>query len=520
VPSARTLDAGNAVIKLSLQDKVSQGLSKVQARLDRFGDSLKSVGALGLRASAAIGAPFVAAIKFASDAQETLSKFSVVFGEQTKAMRAWGDELARQVGRSKFEVAGALASFQDLFVPMGMAADQAAAMSKAVTALAIDLGSFNNMADADVIRDLQAALTGSGETMKKYGVIVSEAAVKQELLNMKLNPKSATEAEKAQARLNIIMRGTTAAQGDAIRTADGFANQMKALKSRIHDAAVEVGNALLPAVTKIVAAASEAAKRFADWATENQGLIVQAAEATTKLLALSAAFYAVGAGAKAAAAGVAAFKKVAAFLAAAGTAGAGIVTGGAVAAGAVGGVAVGSKIKGEREAKALEDWRRGLIQRDQPSFALSPEEQRQFNEGNAARNRKPLWQTNPQLLSLTPDNPLEGVEAKPAGDQPLKGAGFARSLLDGFRGVVADAQVSLKAAALRAQFEAQGPLARGRKFLSQFKQREVEGRSMSVLDARFASQQFGRGRSRSEELLDKIEKNTRPETQAAKLAVV
>ena len=47
--------------------------------------------------------------------------------------------------------------------------------------------------------------------MKKYGVIVSEAAVKQELLNQGIDPKTASDQQKVQARMNIIMAGTTAA---------------------------------------------------------------------------------------------------------------------------------------------------------------------------------------------------------------------------------------------------------------------------------------------------------------------
>ena len=62
---------------------------------------------------------------------------------------------------------------------------------------------------------------------------------------MQLDPKTATEAQKAQARLNIIMRGTTAAQGDAVRTSGSFANQMKALKAAFVDVAAAVGGELL-----------------------------------------------------------------------------------------------------------------------------------------------------------------------------------------------------------------------------------------------------------------------------------
>lgn len=260
------IEAGRAFLKVFVDDKdVAPAFDRLKSKGDAFVTSFSRIAGPAAAVGTALAAASAVAIKYASDAQETMSKFDVVFGHMSKSMKTFGDNMAQQMGRSKYAVAGSLASFQDLLVPMGMAPQAAAEMSKTLSALAIDLGSFNNMADADVIRDLQAALTGSGEVMKKYGVIVSEAAVKQEVLNMGLNPKIVTEAQKAQARLNIIMRGTTAAQGDAVRTADGFANQLKRLNDNAHDAAVELGNILLPAATELAKEASEVAKRIGEW---------------------------------------------------------------------------------------------------------------------------------------------------------------------------------------------------------------------------------------------------------------
>lgn len=261
------IEAGKAFLKVFVDDKdVAPAFDRIQSKAGSFVTTFGRIAGPAAAIGTAFAAASAVAIKYASDAQETMSKFNVVFGQMSSSMKSFGDNLADQMGRSKYAVAGSLASFQDLLVPMGMAPQAAAEMSKTLATLAIDLGSFNNMVDADVIRDLQAALTGSGEVMKKYGVIVSEAAVKQELLNMKLSPAAATEAEKAQARLNIIMRGTTAAQGDAMRTAGGYANQMKRLNDNAHDAAVELGNMLLPAATELAKKAAEAAKRTGEWA--------------------------------------------------------------------------------------------------------------------------------------------------------------------------------------------------------------------------------------------------------------
>lgn len=273
--TAGAIKAGRAFVEIFADDtKLQQALGQIQGRLRRFGSALSSIGTKFLAFGTAGAGAFGLAIKAASNLQETMSKFDVVFGAASVAAKAWSDDFASQVGRSKREVAGFLAASQDLFVPLGFAADAAQGLSKQVTRLAFDLASFNNMADADTLRDLQAALTGSGEVMKKYGVIVSEVAVKQELLNQGLDPKLATQQEKVQARLNIIMAGTTAAQGDAIRTSDSFANQTKRLKGELEDAAATIGSALLPVVTPLVEKAAAAARTFGEWATENKETVV------------------------------------------------------------------------------------------------------------------------------------------------------------------------------------------------------------------------------------------------------
>lgn len=239
------IKAGGAYVELMLRNKRFQsGLAAARKSLGVFA---KGVGLLGGLIG---GISFASAIKAASDLEETMNKFNVVFGSSSKRVKAWGDDFAKEVGRSEKQIAEFLANTQDLFVPLGFEPGSAEAMSKQITGLAIDLASFNNMQDGDTIRDLHAALTGSGEVMKKYGVVLSEAAVKQELLNQKMDPKKATDQQKVMARMNIILRGTTAAQGDAVRSAGGFANQVKNLQGRLVDLAGAVGTAFLPTLAK------------------------------------------------------------------------------------------------------------------------------------------------------------------------------------------------------------------------------------------------------------------------------
>ena len=291
--STRDIEAGRAFIRVSVRENLA-GLKNISAKLKNWGASISGMGAKMTAIGGVMAMPFIGAIKAASDMEETMSKFNVVFGESAGEVKSWSDQFASAVGRSKQQAASFMAGSQDLFVPLGFAADAATELSKQVTMLAVDLGSFNNMADEDVIRDLHAALTGSGEVMKKYGVLVSEAAVKQELLNKGMDPKTATDQQKVQARLNIIMAGTTAAQGDAIRTAGGFANQMKKLWGTINDVAVVIGSALLPVVTPIVTKAGELATVIGAWAEKNKGLAVTIAAVVAGVVAAGTALMILG----------------------------------------------------------------------------------------------------------------------------------------------------------------------------------------------------------------------------------
>ena len=292
---AGAIRAGRAFVEMFVDDTgVQRGLNRLSARFRAWGSTISRFGAQFFAVGTAGITAFVPAIKAASDLQETMSKFDVVFGSNAKGMKAWGDSYAKEVGRSKGEIASFLAGTQDLLVPIGLDPSAARETSKQITQLAVDLASFNNMADADTLRDLHAALTGSGEVMKKYGVVVNETAVKQELLNQGIDKASATEAQKAMARFAIILRGTTAAQGDAIRTLWSFANQWKRLNAEVTDTNAEIGGSVLPVVTELVSRVSSAVSAVARWAKEHPEAARAVFFTAAAVTALGAALLAVG----------------------------------------------------------------------------------------------------------------------------------------------------------------------------------------------------------------------------------
>tara|TARA_B100000809_G_scaffold43546_1_gene37774 strand:- start:2886 stop:4925 length:2040 start_codon:yes stop_codon:yes gene_type:complete len=290
------IKAGMAFIELGVRDLTKKALTRTAKKIKALGASMANIGKKMAAVGALMAAPFAMGIKAASDMQETMSKFDTVFGSAAGSMKVFSDELADRLGRSKLQMAGFLSSMQDLLVPMGMSASAAMDMSKGVSQLAVDLASFNNLADADVFNDLQAALTGSGEVMKKYGVVMSVATVNQQLWNAGLDPKFATEAQKAQARYNIVLAGTTAAQGDAERTGGSFANQVKRLQAQVSDTFAAIGAAILPVATKVINVINKVMTFFKLFVEASPGVVAAVAAIAAGLIGLGSAMAITGIG--------------------------------------------------------------------------------------------------------------------------------------------------------------------------------------------------------------------------------
>ncbi len=240
-----------ALRKLNTQNKkLMDVMLGIQGQTRNVGGAFSVLRSKLLLASFATGlvsAGFGQFIKVASDAQEQTSKANVVFGEQSEVVRQWADGLGANVGRAGDKLLEMATTLQDTFVPMGLTRESATTLSTSMAELALDVASFNNKADADVIRDFQSALVGNHETVLKYGIKINEAALKQEAYNLGLysGQGALAESAKLQARVNLIMQGTTDAQGDLIRTQADYANQAKTLQANVYKVYKEFGDLLI-----------------------------------------------------------------------------------------------------------------------------------------------------------------------------------------------------------------------------------------------------------------------------------
>lgn len=258
------LSAIRAQLK-EFDDRLNKSQRGAAAALTKMSNVFKLVlGAALVRELARAG---LALLELGSRVEEMQAKSSVVFGRFTDDVRAELQAFGQEVGRSAFQLEEMAASVQDTFVPMGFARGEAAQLSVQLAKLATDVASFNNASDTETMVAFQSALVGNHETVRRFGIVITEATLQQELYRMGINKTSqeASNAEKVQARLNLIMAGTTDAQGDAARTADSYANQSKRLSAELENLGVAVVRPLMGDFAYLVGLLADAAKGTREW---------------------------------------------------------------------------------------------------------------------------------------------------------------------------------------------------------------------------------------------------------------
>ena len=223
-----------------------------------------------LPATAALGALTAAAIpaiNAASDLNEVMSKTAVIFDDASKEVIAFSETTAKSMGISQTAALNAASTFGVFGKSAGLTGQSLATFSTDFTKLAADLASFNNTTPEQAIQAIGAALRGESEPIRAYGVLLSDAVLKQEALNLGIydGTGALTAQQKVLAAQAAIYKQTTDAQGDFARTSDGLANQQRILAASIDNLQASIGKALLPVVQAILPVVN----RFADWAAKN-----------------------------------------------------------------------------------------------------------------------------------------------------------------------------------------------------------------------------------------------------------
>lgn len=235
--------------------ELDKALTKAQKGLDNFSNKAKDVGGkMSLFITAPIVAAGGAAIKFASDYQESLNKVDVAFKDTSSQVKSFAKTALNSFGIAEGTALDMAALFGDMSTSMGLTTGEAAKMSTALVGLAGDLSSFKNMNIEEVTTALNGVFTGETESLKRLGVVMTEANLQHFMLSqgIKGNIKDLNEAQKVMLRYEYVMAKTSNAHGDFARTGGGAANQMRIFNEGLKELGAQFGNVMLPLFTELI----------------------------------------------------------------------------------------------------------------------------------------------------------------------------------------------------------------------------------------------------------------------------
>lgn len=172
-----------------------------------------------------------------------------------------------------------MATIQSLGTSFGLASDKAYVLSKNLTQLAYDEGSYWNKDVAETFTAMSSAISGEIEPIRRLGIDLSQARLQQELLALGFNKQvsSLSQADKAVLRYIAIMKQTANVQGNLAQTIQSPANQIKTLKAQLDMLAKSVGSLLYPALKSILPpliAAVQLIREFVEWLAKLMGVKV------------------------------------------------------------------------------------------------------------------------------------------------------------------------------------------------------------------------------------------------------
>lgn len=172
-----------------------------------------------------------------------------------------------------------MATIQSLGTSFGLTSDKAYVLSKNLTQLAYDEGSYWNKNVAETFTAMVSAISGEIEPIRRLGIDLTQARLQQELLALGFNKQvsSLSQADKAVLRYIAIMKQTANVQGNLAQTIQSPANQIKILKAQLDMLAKSVGSLLYPALKSILPpliAAVQLIREFVEWVAKLMGVKV------------------------------------------------------------------------------------------------------------------------------------------------------------------------------------------------------------------------------------------------------
>ena len=190
----------------------------------------------------------------AGDLVEVQNVVDTAFGESANIVNNWSRNVIKQYGMSETAAKRTASTFMAMSNGMGIANKAGTTMAVTLAGLSADLASFWNTSQDEAFTALKSVYTGETETLKKYGVVMTDVNLKNFAMaqGIKKQYSEMSQAEKVALRYKFVLKTTADAQGDFAKTNTSWANQIKILKTQMEQLKTIIGTGLVAVLRPVI----------------------------------------------------------------------------------------------------------------------------------------------------------------------------------------------------------------------------------------------------------------------------
>lgn len=290
--SRNIIDMTNALAKLSRTGGAAGTAAKsITSSFSGFSSSASAVTKKSFSLASAIGKVYATywtlfrgfrllgdAIDISSSLTEVENVVRQTFGQYESLINNFAKTSIEKFGMSELSAKQFASRFQAMGTALDIPQGQMAKMSIRLTELAGDMASFYDVSQEDIAKSLQSVFSGTTAPMRRYGIDLTQATLKEWALKQGLdaNISSMTQAEKAMLRYQYVLAHTTNITEDFKRTQDSWHNQITMLRENFKALGAVVGGGLINAFKpfiKVLNAVLQKVISFAEMVTNALGSI-------------------------------------------------------------------------------------------------------------------------------------------------------------------------------------------------------------------------------------------------------
>jgi|SRR6056297_1035912 len=288
----------NLQIVATFKDKASKQLNGLQGKIKNNQATFRKMAAAGTAAFGGISAGAKIALDEAGKAEGAMNKFNTVFGENREEMNKWLGEVREGMPMAEHKIARMTAGVGDLLKPMGIAEEEAAALSRQSVELADKVAAFNDVNPKEVLEAMESGFSGMSRPLRRFGIDARETsleakALEEGLLEAGQGFSDLEPQVKQQVRAQALMAQMMDQSKDAIdgyeKNQDSYIRKKQEMTAQTKELKASIGNVLIPAISNLLEKINPVIDRVVSWIEKNPELtkkILIAAAAISGLVAV------------------------------------------------------------------------------------------------------------------------------------------------------------------------------------------------------------------------------------------